>query len=584
MKGGLVWIVFALGVAIAAGVMIWASVMLTDLETAQAEATRRTLADQNVRAALWQLESELTPLITDEATRPYFHYASFYPAEGAYTRMFGDLRPDEPLLPSPLLGAEPGKVQLYFQYEPDGELTSPQAPAGEKERLALRYLNAKDVQAARDRLRSLGQSVSRTQLLAQLPSRQYGLGETPPLEMVYADEKWASQAGENAPNYQQRADATKKAAQDRIVQTNSQLMQQAPGALAVNIREGPMTALWHGEMLLLARRIKLDERDYVQGCLLDWSAIRGGLVTASRELLPNADFRPAPLDPSRIEAAHVQRLAALPIEVLPGDVPVNAPGGLSPLRATLYVAWACMALVAGSLAFVLRRTLALSARREEFVSAVTHELRTPLTTFRMYTEMLQSGRVKDEAARSDYYNTLHNEALRLGHLVENVLAYARLERGRRQDRIEQISLSRLMERATERLAQRTVQAGVELDVSPSAAIEVEADPGAVEQILFNLVDNACKYAPGSRLAISSDVADTEVHIRVRDHGPGISRADAAKLFQPFRKSAQQAANSAPGVGLGLALSRRLARAMGGELALESGVRDGCSFLLTLPRK
>lgn len=110
-----------------------------------------------------------------------------------------------------------------------------------------------------------------------------------------------------------------------------------------------------------------------------------------------------------------------------------------------------------------------------------------------------------------------------------------------------------------------------------------ADPGAVEQILFNLVDNACKYGVGGtrRIEINCEL-DGKARISVRDFGPGISRTEAARLFQPFRKSAQQAANSAPGVGLGLALSRRLARAMGGELALDAHVRDGCRFTLTLP--
>jgi signal transduction histidine kinase len=165
-----------------------------------------------------------------------------------------------------------------------------------------------------------------------------------------------------------------------------------------------------------------------------------------------------------------------------------------------------------------------------------------------------------------------------------VLAYARLEGGRREDRIETLPLSRLLERATERVTQRAKQAGVQIELAACPDAQVRADPAAVEQILFNLVDNACKYAAtgAPKIEIACETRGRTATISVRDHGPGISRGDAARLFQPFRKSAQAAANSAPGVGLGLALSRRLARAMGGELALDSGVRDGARFVLTLP--
>jgi signal transduction histidine kinase len=496
--------------------------------------------------------------------------------------MFNDLRPDEPLLPSPLLHGSGDRVKLHFQYEPDGSLTSPQTPEGEKLRLAVdRFVTPEAISRAKQELGGLGKIVTRDALLSRLPERKYTPGTLVSGEMLFVDRNWASQGATNIEQYNSRSEAHKKAAVERKTEqmrANDQL------AAPVDIREGPMTALWFGDTLVLARSITLDQREYIQGCVVDWPTIRGALATAGRDLLPNADFRPYRAEVPTLEGPNVQRLAALPIEVLPGDVPVDPPGGVSPLRVTLYVAWGCMALVALGMGFVLRRTLSLSARREEFVSAVTHELRTPLTTFRMYTEMLQSGRVKDDAARNEYYNTLHNEALRLGHLVENVLAYARLEGGRREDRIETLPLSRLLERATERVTQRAKQAGVQIELAACPDAQVRADPAAIEQILFNLVDNACKYAAtgAPKIEIACETRGRTATISVRDHRPGISRGDAARLFQPFRKSAQAAANSAPGVGLGLALSRRLARAMGGELALDSGVRDGARFVLTLP--
>ena len=164
---------------------------------------------------------------------------------------------------------------------------------------------------------------------------------------------------------------------------------------------------------------------------------------------------------------------------------------------------------------------------------------------------------------------------RLSHLVENVLAYARLERGRAQDRIESVPLARLLERTSERLGGRATQAGMRVEVQPAPDdVSVRVDVGAAEQIVFNLVDNACKYAVSA--------TDKRIAIRVRDHGPGVAADVANKLFQPFRKSANAAANSAPGVGLGLALSRRLARGMGGDLRHEP-CEGGTCFVLTLPK-
>jgi signal transduction histidine kinase len=268
------------------------------------------------------------------------------------------------------------------------------------------------------------------------------------------------------------------------------------------------------------------------------------------------------------------------LPVAPGD-------GWSPARITLAVAWICVLFAVAAVAVLLVGTVSLSERRAAFVSAVTHEMRTPLTTFQMYTEMLGEGMVADEEKRSRYVTTLRVEAGRLGHLIENVLSYARLERGRHAARLDRVPVKAILDGATDRLRGRAEQAGMSLVVEngdPEAA--VRADPSAVEQILFNLVDNACKYAaPATDRRIHLAAADTNGRIRfsVRDHGPGVPDTDRRRLFRPFSKSAREAASTAPGVGLGLALSRRLARRMGGELRVEDGTGEGAHFTLELPR-
>jgi signal transduction histidine kinase len=178
----------------------------------------------------------------------------------------------------------------------------------------------------------------------------------------------------------------------------------------------------------------------------------------------------------------------------------------------------------------------------------------------------------------------------LHHLIENVLHYARLERNGSQARIEPVLVAELLDRVVERLQGRCQQAGMELCVNvPENVGQVTAlaDVSAVEQVLFNLVDNACKYAATSAdrcIVLEASTGQRAVSIHVRDSGPGLDARVRRRLFRPFSKSAHEAANSAPGVGLGLALSRRLARGMGGDLRYDANQRVGASFALELPIK
>jgi signal transduction histidine kinase len=216
---------------------------------------------------------------------------------------------------------------------------------------------------------------------------------------------------------------------------------------------------------------------------------------------------------------------------------------------------------------------------------VTHELRTPLTTFRLYTEMLDEGMITSLDSQRSYLKTMRAEADRLGHLVENVLSFARLERGRATAGHEVVAPGELLDRLVPRLALRARQAGMELIVSPAnPGANVRVDISVVDQILSNLVDNAVKYggnAPDRRIHLDVAPEGRWLALTVRDHGPGLHPTVIRRLFRPFSKSARDAAQSAPGVGLGLALSRRLARALGGDLRLRENGSVGASFTLTI---
>lgn len=357
-------------------------------------------------------------------------------------------------------------------------------------------------------------------------------------------------------------------------------------ALISTVRTSRMSPLWLNGELLLARRVSTPAGELIQGCQLDWPALKTKLREVIEDLLPNADLVPANAQ-AAAEPQHL--LAALPVRLVPGQTPqLDPPAALSPLKWSLIFAWGSLAVAVVAVGLVGQGTISLSERRAAFVSAVTHELRTPLTTFRMYAEMLAEDMVADEAARRNYCITLRGEADRLSHLVENVLAYARLERGGMGMRRIEVSVGELLKIATERLAARAEQAEQELLIEvPDDLLERRCltDPGAVEQILFNLVDNAAKYARQAtdrRLHLTISESDKRLRLGLRDHGPGVARHERNMLFEPFRKSASQAAVTAPGVGLGLALSRRLARDMGGELRYLDVPEGGACFALELP--
>jgi signal transduction histidine kinase len=534
------WLAFAAAVVVVMAAMGWTTAAVLRLDRAEAESRRRAQLEENVRLALWRMDSALAPLIAAEHARPATSYSGGF--SGA------------PPVSPPLPGTERPFVRVYFHYGPDG---TPRPLAG----------------AATPEIERLATVAPFTLLNGALPPGPVA----PEPEQVAQGPTKGSPRGYQ--EYQARA-------------ANS--MQQLQVQAAVNRAGGDpggaisvMHPVWSGEELVLARRTLAGRQGVIQACWVDWPAVRAWLLESVKDLLPRAQL--LPLDGPQPQTDD-RLLASLPVRLVPGELPPqDSDVAASPLRTSLLIAWACVLLATMSVALLLRGVVSLSERRGAFVSAVTHELRTPLTTLRMYTEMLEGGMVDDEQRRRHYLGTLRAEADRLGHLVENVLAYSRLERNRAGYQVTTVRLGEVLARTTERLAERARQAGMELvaDVRAEvAATSVRTNALALEQILFNLVDNACKYAAGAadkRIHLRAINHEGDVLLLVRDHGPGVPRDRAARLFRAFSKSAEEAANSAPGLGLGLALSQRLARSMGAGLHLDPAVTDGAAFVISLPQ-
>ena len=575
------WLAFALALLVLFGVTGWITSKVIRLDAAQKRAERNAQREEAIRLALWRMDAAVTPLIAQEAARPYFEYRAFYPAARSYDRMLNvDVAAAaEPLTASQLLARSPAYTRLHFQLDPAGKLTSPQVPDPPLRGRALKgHTTAERIAESARRLAELGKRVQGPALLAHLPAEPPShVG--PPVAAVQRRQgpqrrDLVGQKVLNDQEYQARYNNT--------IQAQYQIAMPLPR----NIRQGVTRPVWLGQTLLLARRVHVDDAAYVQGAWLDWPALKKWLLEGSADLLPHAELKPAA---PASAAASVYQLSALPVVLEPGALPAHPAASASALQMSLVTAWGCLLLAVIAVAVLLLGALALGRRRTDFVSAVTHELRTPLTTLYMYAEMLADDMVQDPDQRREYLTTLLAEAGRLRHLVENVLTYARLEARSARRHLQTLSLRRLLAESTDRLRKHAEQNGMELVVETDDAdldTRVRADPWAVEMVLFNLVDNACKYAsagPDRRVHVEAVRRRRDAAIRVRDHGPGIPPRQARHLLGAFRRAAPDSADVPKGVGLGLAIATHLARNMSGRLTLEPPAHTpGASVALTLP--
>ena len=599
-------VAFTLCLVIVLTALAWVSVTVLRLEREQVTAQEQAALEENVRLALWRMDSAIAPLLAYENMRPLSDYHEIMLPLASHPSQSAD-QVRGSLAASPPLAQPAGDVLLYFQILPSGAVSSPQVPpaAAKSNTAAETSASVAEQKVVEERLKRLQGIVDPADLLASLPAggaaawsgvvaadRQVdrdgeaSLGAEPQLQQRAAENNVQSQLVKNSSEFRARSQQNWK---NREFNNNG-LQVRIPDAPvpAGNAVVGVMTPLWRFGELLLLRRVTQGDQTYIQGCWLDWPALRASLLEGVGDLLPRAELAPVP-SPTADDRSRL--MAALPARLVPGTIDIVAPQEVSPLGLSLVMAWSCVFLAVAAVAALVRGVVALSERRSAFVSAVTHELRTPLTTFRMYAEMLADGMVTDPESRRQYLDTLRIEAGRLTHLVENVLAYAQLERGSARGQPEVVPLADLVPRVAGRLRDRAALAEMELVVDSDVLAAndcVHTDVAAVEQVLLNLVDNACKYAASAtdrRVHLQIESLAGQVLLRVRDHGPGLAQAARRRLFQPFSKSAVEAAHSAPGVGLGLALSRRLARAMGGELRLDTnGVQAvGACFTLVLPK-
>ena len=237
--------------------------------------------------------------------------------------------------------------------------------------------------------------------------------------------------------------------------------------------------------------------------------------------------------------------------------------------------------------YALIRSLAheLDAARlkSDFVAAVSHEFRTPLATLQQLTENLADGRVSTEERRTAYYQTQRRSTNRLSRLVERLLDFGRMEAGALRYHFETVNLGSLARDVVDEFENVAATSGHELTISvDSKHPEVYADPEALGQAVWNLIDNAIKYSPEqSTVEVDVRQEDGWAAIRVRDTGPGIEPQDRKRIFRKFFRGSAAAGTHKKGAGIGLAMVDYIVRAHQGRIRVESEPGTGSAFTILL---
>ncbi len=528
------------------------------------------------------LRGELDQLVVREARRPYFHYQN----------LFHDPRASAgpSVTPSPLAtGPEDPLVVGYFQIDANAKVTTP-------------ALND-DLPQLSDNQRIVEHRAFRDAVSAQLaatlkPER------APPTAVATTErrprpvprethvETASAQTFQIDPgSYTQNSNANAVYGENlpRGVETaHPPAVPAAPPRPVVRPPKKPVTIEisafeWHtlpfraDPALVAARGVQTPDGNFTQGFVVDRASLTSWLgrhakevvaelhparAGAATELVPGWQLSVAPnartLEIASRDAAHIANSFLLRFVTI----------GAIAVIAALFIVW------------VVARAERYARERSQFAAAAAHELRTPLAGLQLYGDMLADG-LGDPTKLRDYAKRMSEEASRLGRVVSNVLGFSQLERGNLSIEVKPGNLALTLRELVETAEPALDRAGVVIDLEVPDELAARYDRDALVRIIGNLLDNAEKYARTAEdrtIHLSAKRVGGVVEVAVRDHGAGV--ADPARLFRAFARGVTS--DGPAGLGLGLALSRSLARAMGGELAYRPADDGGAVFVLALP--
>ena len=229
---------------------------------------------------------------------------------------------------------------------------------------------------------------------------------------------------------------------------------------------------------------------------------------------------------------------------------------------------------------------AASQAKSEFLASMSHELRTPLNAIGGYAELLAMGiRGPLNADQAQDIARIRRSQQHLLTLIQDVLNFAKVDAGQAEYHITAVPVDEALRDTESMIAPQILAKGLHYNYKGVGKTEaVLADPEKMQQIVLNLLTNAVKFTePGGTITLSSELSGKCIEIRVADTGPGISPEKLSRIFDPFVQAERRLNQPVQGVGLGLAISQDLARAMDGGVTVESVVGEGSTFTLSVPR-
>lgn len=586
--------------------------------------------------ALTRMEQIIEGILYRESVRAFTEYQRYYRPLQAFHSERGEILDEKIYLESPLAGDTPSHVLLHFQAtETDREPTwdSPQVSVEEQAAMPVWTLHAEDrvkMATPANWLATLRDRFTPSYLLNELETAVINrnsslllLADNVPLahedsprlapaeaatpaagrELSRSSKEFARR-GAKLLELRRQADVEVCVPETVLIENlkldSRDVPHQALSPGCTSLSYNLMTPLWlhladdNDTQLVLMRTVVVAGIDhcFLQGVLLDWDGLRDELRDTVRDLFPDADLEAVSNDEPITRGMTETMLQSIPARFVPGKAATPLIATMSStMKVGLIAALITTLLALLAVSYGTIKYVALIERRMQFVAAVTHELRTPLTSFLLYTDLLAEMPDLDADQRRHHVTALRKESRRLSRLVENVLAYARIEDSRASLNVRPIAPGLLLENVREALVESCEAGGREFIVEDHCGpgTHCETDPEVVTQILTNLVENACKYSDsgeGSRVWLSACDDGDGVTFAVDDTGPGVSPQDRRAIFEPFRRSSEVTGQGGPsGLGLGLALSRYWASCLGGKLSLGRSEHNGTHysrFTLTLP--
>ncbi|MHC4572860.1 MAG: sensor histidine kinase [Planctomycetota bacterium] len=387
--------------------------------------------------------------------------------------------------------------------------------------------------------------------------------------------------------------------------TDRQLLSQEAQSEMVQVRQGPFEPIVanggdaeksaFGKQIFLVREVQIEGRRFRQGFRLnEKKLIEEVNESAARFIRDGMSFELPQTKEGRTENSNVAYTAVLDfgfgylIVYLRETVLQAIFKQATQLRNWYFtiVAVVFLAVMLGLLSLwrYAQAQVKLAEKKDDFISAVSHELRTPLTSIRMYSEMLEKDWVKSQDKRGEYYRNMRQESERLSRLIENVLDFSRIQKGRKRYSFNVGDLNDCVMNVVEMMSPYAEQNGFSIKTELEQLGQTTFDNDAVKQIVVNLLDNAIKYARNAQdrtITVRTRGDNQFILIEVEDHGPGVPHRQRQKIFEEFYRLGSEATRETAGTGLGLALVKKFAEAHNGFVEILNAKPAGAIFRVAL---